>query len=130
MHTVMETMPRDEQALPSLANELAEEDSRLVARQIALMMKDGVVIQREDGQIIWHNAIACRVLRMSPEQLMGKSSMDESWQSVGLDGSPLPGDQHPAMRAMATGLPVEHRRVDVASDRWGYQHQNGIFVIE
>ncbi|MGB3737573.1 MAG: SpoIIE family protein phosphatase [Ilumatobacter sp.] len=109
----METIPREEPKLPLLTSQLAEEDSRLVARQIALMMKDGVVIQAEDGRIIWHNAIACRVLRMTPDQLMGKSSMDESWQSVRMDGTPLPGDQHPAMRAIATGRPVEHEIMGV-----------------
>lgn len=99
-------MPSD-QSMPPFTAQLAENDGRLVARQVALMMKDGVVIQRDDGQIIWHNAVACRVLRMTPDQLLGKSSMDQSWQSVRLDGSPLPGDQHPAMQAIATGKPAE-----------------------
>lgn len=99
--------------MPPITNMLADDDSRLVARQVALMMKDGVVVQSADGQIIWHNAVACRVLRMTPDQLLGKSSMDESWQSVGIDGSPLPGEEHPAMRAIATGLPVEQEVMGV-----------------
>ncbi len=99
--------------MPFLTDNLSEEDVALVARQVALMMRDGVAVHSADGTIIWHNAVASRVLRMTPDQLLGKSSMDDSWQSVNLDGSPLPGEQHPAMRAVATGLPVENQIMGV-----------------
>ena len=101
--------------MPSLTSKLKDDDSRLVARQVALMMKDGVVIQSADGQIIWHNAVACRVLRMTPDQLLGRSSMDEDWQSVHLDGTPMSGDEHPAMRAITTGRPVEREIMGVST---------------
>lgn len=99
--------PEAQPAMPFLTDELSDDDTRLVARQVALMMKDGVVIQASDGEIIWHNAVASRILRMTPDQLLGRSSMDGNWDSIRIDGSQLPGAQHPAMRVVATGLPVE-----------------------
>jgi len=69
-------------------------------------MDEGIVEQRADGVIVSCNPAAERILGLSADQLMGRSSLDPSWRAVHPDGRPFPGDQHPAMVAMRSGRPV------------------------
>ncbi len=98
------------------------ETARRLVQDISRTLHDGVVIQREDGAIVWHNVVACRVLRMTSDQLLGRSSLDREWQSVHLDGSDYPGEHHPAMRCLRSGAPVSEDifgvRVGDLTMRW------------
>lgn len=71
---------------------------------IVSTLNEGVVIQNLDGQIMSCNASAERLLGLSYEQMIGKSSIDPIWKVIKEDGSPLPGDDHPAMVAIKTGI--------------------------
>jgi sigma-B regulation protein RsbU (phosphoserine phosphatase) len=44
---------------------------------------------------------------MNSEQLLGNTSLDPGWAAVTPDMQPLDGNEHPAMRALATGRPVQ-----------------------
>ena len=66
-------------------------------------LSEGVVLQDESGKIVDYNNSALQVLRLSSEQLLGKTSMDPDWRSIHEDGSSFPGDEHPAMSTLATG---------------------------
>ena len=68
----------------------------------------GVVVQDHDGTITHANMAACRILGLTLDQLRGVTSIDPRWQAVHEDGSPFPGQNHPAMRALRTGVPVVH----------------------
>ena len=62
----------------------------------------GIVVQI-GGEIISANAAAARTLGLSMDQLLGRTSVDPRWRSVREDGSPFPGETHPAMVALRTG---------------------------
>ncbi len=66
----------------------------------------GVVYQDTEGRITAANPAAQRILGMRFEQLRGRSSLDPQWQAVREDGSPLPGNEHPALVALRIGRPV------------------------
>lgn len=66
----------------------------------------GVLVQGERSQILLHNQAALDMLGLTAEQLLGRDSFDPRWAVVREDGSPMPGDEHPVPRALATGLPV------------------------
>jgi diguanylate cyclase (GGDEF)-like protein/hemerythrin-like metal-binding protein/PAS domain S-box-containing protein len=66
----------------------------------------GVVVQDSDGKIISVNASAERILGLSQEQMRGLCSLDPAWHAVHEDGSPFPGDTHPAMQALRSREPV------------------------
>ena len=72
-------------------------------RTLVAALADGVVLQAADGRIIASNASAEQILGLSAEQLAGRSSLDPRWRAVREDGTPFPGVEHPAMRALATG---------------------------
>ena len=66
----------------------------------------GVVFQDRSGVILSANPAAERILGLSLAQMQGRTSVDPRWGATRRDGSPLPGDEHPAMQALASGKPV------------------------
>ena len=75
-------------------------------RKLFETMAQGVVYQAANGQIISSNPAAERILGLSLDQMLGRTSMDPDWQATTEDGSPLSGEDHPAMVALKTGKPV------------------------
>ena len=69
-------------------------------------VSQGVVYQDRHGRITSANPAAQRILGLTMAQMQGLTSIDPRWQALREDGSPLPGDQHPAMVALRTGQPV------------------------
>jgi len=68
----------------------------------------GVVYHDSDGKIISANPAAEEILGLKLEQMQGKKSIDPRWESIHEDGSPFPGNEHPAMKALATGKNVNN----------------------
>ena len=66
-------------------------------------LTEGVVVQVPSGEIVNFNPAASRILKLSDEQMMGKTSMDPDWNCIKDDGSPFPGEEHPAMVSLKTG---------------------------
>lgn len=93
---------------------MGETSTRLRAANVAAaraqvvleQMSEGLVLQHRGGAITQANPAACRVLGLSLDQLLGRASVDPRWRSVREDGTPFPGDQHPAMQTLATGQGV------------------------
>ena len=67
----------------------------------------GIVVQDAGGRIISANPAAERILGLSLDQLLGRTSTDPRWHAIREDGSDFPGTAHPAMVALATGEPQE-----------------------
>ena len=72
-------------------------------------MAQGVVYQAPDGRITQANPAAERILGLTLEQMRGRTSKDPRWRACRADGSELPGDEHPSMVALRTGLPASAR---------------------
>lgn len=66
---------------------------------------EGVVYQNRKGQIVISNDAAAQILGLTPDQLEGRTSVDPRWQAMKEDGSPFPGEEHPAMVTLRTGEP-------------------------
>ncbi|MFW6363913.1 MAG: PAS domain S-box protein, partial [Spirochaeta sp.] len=75
-------------------------------RELFETISEGIVYQSAEGQIISANPAAERMIGLSLEQMQGKTSMDPFWRMICEDGSPVPGSEHPAMQALATGKQV------------------------
>jgi signal transduction histidine kinase/PAS domain-containing protein len=69
-------------------------------------MGEGVVYQDATGRIIAANPAAERILGLTQDEMMGRTSMDPRWGCIREDGSAIPGSDHPAMIALRTGRPV------------------------
>ncbi len=66
-------------------------------------MLNGFVVQKADGSIVGFNDAALKILGLSEDELLGRTSIDPRWQSSREDGSPFPGNEHPSMVTLATG---------------------------
>ncbi|MBD2459737.1 GAF domain-containing protein [Oscillatoria sp. FACHB-1407] len=87
----------------ALLNALQESEDRY--RSVVTVMSEGVVLQQADGLITACNSSAEKILGLTQAQMMGRNSIDSRWQTIDEDGSPLPGDMHPAMVTLRTGEP-------------------------
>ncbi len=81
-------------------------ESEAKHRHLFETMSQGVVYQDAEGHIVAANPAAERILGISLNQMRGKTSLDPRWRAVREDGTDLPGEAHPAMRALKTGRPV------------------------
>lgn len=83
--------------------EAALRESEELLRSVLRDMRAGLVAQRPDGSIFFANQAALDILGLTEDQITGRTSMDEEWFSVHEDGSPFPGEDHPAMVSLRTG---------------------------
>lgn len=66
-------------------------------------LSEGIVYQNAGGEIIYANLAASTILGLNFEQLPGTSAIDPKWKTIYPDGSPFPGENHPAMIVLKTG---------------------------
>ncbi len=71
-------------------------------------IREGLVLQANDGSIVECNPAAEAILGLSKDQMLGKKSIDPSWRAIHEDGSPFPGETHPAMVALKTRVAVHN----------------------
>ena len=83
---------------------LAESEQKY--RRLFETMTSGVIYQDADGKIVSANPAAERILGLSFDQMIGKTSMDPRWQMIDPDGSEVKGIDHPVMIALRSGNPV------------------------
>lgn len=89
----------------TLTDVTAERQATAQLRSVIEAMHEGLVVQDHTGEIISCNPAAERILGLSTDQMTGRTSMDPCWEATREDGSPFPGDAHPAMVALRTGQP-------------------------
>ncbi len=93
----------------SLADVLPELEAR---QDLAIAMTEGVVVQDHEAKAIWFNAAACRLLRLTPEQLMG-SALGDQFRCSGTDGRILTTAELPPLVTLRTGQPVSDMVIGV-----------------
>lgn len=86
--------------------EQASQQSEERFRNLVESSDQGVVLHQANGQIILANPAAERILGLTMDQLMGRTSLDPQWHTVHEDGSLFPGETHPAVVTLRTGKPV------------------------
>jgi PAS domain S-box-containing protein len=82
---------------------LAESEERF--RELVASLAEGLVVQGLDGSVTTCNPAAERLLGLPAQELCGRKSVDPRWRAVHADGRPFPGETHPAMVALRTGVP-------------------------
>lgn len=83
---------------------LADRDDRLSVLIAGLQV--GVVVQGPASEILLFNPKALELLDMSEAQLVGRSSLDPTWNIVRDDGRDFPGPERPVLVAVRTRAPV------------------------
>jgi len=84
-------------------SDLTHSNEKLIFQKTAFdNMSEGVVLQDRTGKIVDYNTAALKVLGLTADQLVGKTSMDPDWCSIREDGNIFPGEEHPAMVTLST----------------------------
>lgn len=65
---------------------------------------EGIVYQLADGSIQHCNKSAEIILGLTADQMRGRTSLDPRWKSIHEDGSPFPGETHPMVHTLSTGV--------------------------
>jgi len=67
---------------------------------------EGVFLQKADGRIEEVNDVALRMIGLSRDQALGRTSYDPAWCVVDESGVPLCPEKHPSMLAILSGESV------------------------
>ena len=86
-------------------------ESEIRHRSILNAMSEGVVLQGRNGEIIEANPAARHILGLDDPELIGRRSEDPTWQAIHTDGSPFPGETHPAMVSLREGVSVREQEM-------------------
>lgn len=83
----------------------------------------GVVVQDQGLRIVYANAKATALLGITAHEITSRTTVDERWDVVTPEGTPVPDDAHPGPRALRSGRPVQGvvlgvRRGDAAERVW------------
>lgn len=73
----------------------------------------GVVVHAPDTSIIYSNSEASRILGLSIDQMQGKVAIDPSWHFLREDGTPLPLEEYPIIKAIRTLQSFEYFEIGI-----------------
>ena len=91
-------------------------------------MRHGVVFQDAAGRIIDANPAAERILGLTFDQMIGRTSHDPRWRAIRENGTDFPGDEHPAMVSLKTGRVVENEVMGVFNPKDDTTHWIRIYA--
>ena len=77
-------------------------------RSVIAAMQDGIVLLDANGGIRACNFSAERILGLSADQMIGRTSLDPRWQAIHEDGSVFSGEMFPAAVTLRTGEPCSN----------------------
>ncbi len=94
------------------ANEKTRESENRY-RSLFMNLDAGVVVHGPDTSIIMNNPRASELLGLSDDQMKGRLAADPRWSFIGEDHAPMPLEEYPVNRIVATGKPVQNQTVGV-----------------
>ncbi|MGL5133869.1 MAG: PAS domain S-box protein [Planktothrix sp.] len=87
--------------------EAALQKSESSYRELINNLSIGFVIHGVDTRILFCNSIACELLGLSMDQMMGKTAINPAWHFVREDGTPMPIEEYPVYRVLSTQQPFK-----------------------
>ncbi|MGI8560147.1 MAG: sensor domain-containing protein [Luteimonas sp.] len=76
-------------------------------RELMEVIDKGIVIHDACGQVVYGNSAASRMLGIGSGQSLREEMRLEHWRAIREDGTEMPWDEYPAMRALAGGRLIE-----------------------
>ncbi|WP_448563116.1 sensor histidine kinase [Trichothermofontia sp.] len=73
----------------------------------------GVVVHGADTRILLCNSMACELLGLTREQMLGKAAIDPAWHFSYEDGTLMPQSAYPVNQVIATGKPLKNLVVGI-----------------
>lgn len=82
--------------------------SRQLTASILQNVAVGILVQGPQSEILENNKAACEMLGLTENQLRGKTSFDDTWKVIHIDGSPFQPDEHPVPQAIQKLKPINN----------------------
>jgi len=76
-------------------------------------MAEGVTIVDADGQLVYANLMAQKILGLKENELKTRIYNDPKWTNLRIDGTVLPEDEHPMFIIRETGMPVYDKEIGI-----------------
>ncbi len=76
-------------------------------RELLEVVDKGIVIRDAEGRVTYGNSAALRMFGVEPGQSLADAMRFERWIAVREDGSEMPWEEYPAMRALRTGRTID-----------------------
>ncbi len=85
-------------------------------RQLINNLSAGIIIHGTDTSILLSNSMACELLGLSMDQMMGKMAIDPVWYFVREDGTVMPIEEYPVNRVLSTQIPLKNYVLGIHRD--------------
>ena len=92
--------------LKKAENEVKESAEKF--RNLVYDMQVGVLLNGQNSEILLANPKALELLGLTEDQITGKTPYDPDWRPIHEDGTPFPGETHPAAVVIATHKAVKN----------------------
>src|SRR5262249_50930885 len=79
------------------------QESEMRYRSVIASLDEGILVLDASGSIQACNASAERILGLSADEIVGRTSADPRWVTVYEDGSPFPKEAYPVTVTLRTG---------------------------
>ncbi len=87
--------------------EMALRERERSSRELLEVLNSGVIVHAPDTRIVLANPAASRILRLSPEQLLGRDAIDPAWRFLEEAGTPMDPARFPVNQVIATRAPLK-----------------------
>ncbi|MFV8368286.1 PAS domain S-box protein [Flavobacterium sp. LB2R40] len=82
--------------------------SRQLTQSIIQNVAVGILVQGPQSEILENNKAACEMLGVTEDQLLGRTSYDDHWKVIHLNGSTFTADQYPVSQAIKKLKPINN----------------------
>jgi diguanylate cyclase (GGDEF)-like protein/PAS domain S-box-containing protein len=93
--------------------EAALRESEAKYRYLINQLHAGVVVHAPDTSIVMGNPMACDLLGLTLDQLMGRTAIDPAWCFLKDDGTPMPMSEYPVNLVSTTGQALKNYVVGI-----------------
>ncbi|QIK37082.1 PAS domain-containing protein [Caldichromatium japonicum] len=77
----------------------------------------GVVVHGPRTEILYANARALQLLRLTLDQALGKEAFDPAWHFLDEDRRTLPVERYPVNQVLASGQPLTNQVIGIIDSR-------------
>jgi PAS domain S-box-containing protein len=89
--------------------QFSKEQAMQMSGLLSEYLSDGLVIQDSKSKILFSNQEAWKILVVTEDQILGKTSYDTLWKVFHSDGREMKGEEQPSEVALHIGIPQKRK---------------------
>lgn len=85
-------------------------------RSLVQSLGEGIILYNQEGKAVECNHAAAELLKMSPQDIVGRSVIGDYWEAVNEEEEALPKEALPSLYTLATGKPLRNVVIGIKSN--------------